>query len=166
MPAGKEFSEFYVLGPNHTFDNIPYNVKVGETYLVYLGIGNHMGSSSYYTSIVKLYNETGPLPNTTLGTLSQTQALYEYKSFVNDEAYWEAPLIFQVKTLTFANNISYLPNITINGLDFTVNKSVEWNSNKTGYYYGLFVELWIFNSTSGVSQYHNRSVNLILNMTR
>jgi len=166
MPAEEKFTELYVLGPNHTFNNIPYNVEVGQTYLVYLGVGNHMGSSSYYTSFIKLRNETEPLPNTALGTPSQLPALYEYKSFVNDEAYWEAPLTFQVKTLTFANNVSYLPSITINGLDFPVNKASEWNSNKTGYYYSIFVELWIFNSTLGVSQYHDRSVNLFLNLTR
>jgi len=56
--------------------------------------------------------------------------------------------------------------ITINGIDLSVNQTSAWNSDKAGYYYDLFVELWIFNSTLGLSQYHNRFVNLELNMTQ
>jgi hypothetical protein len=165
-PADEEFSELYILGPNHTLDYIPFNIKADVTYLVYLGVGNDMGSSCYYTCFVKIGNETALLPNATLGAPSSLPALYEYKSFISDRGTWEAPLTFRVTELTFTNGASQLSNITINGIDFSVNQTSAWNSDKAGYYYNLFVELWIFNSTLGISQYHNRFVDLFLNMTQ
>lgn len=165
-PASQEFSELYILGPNHTFDKIPFNIKANVTYSVYLGVINHMGSYCYYTSFVKLANETQSLPNATLGTPSTLPALYEYKSFISDGATWEAPLTFQVNQLIFHDNASQLAGIIINGIEFPVKQTSVWNADKTGYYYNLFVELWIFNSISETSQYHNRFVSLFLNMTR
>ena len=147
-------------------EDIPFDIKAGVTYSVYLGVVNHLGSSCYYTSFVKLANETQSLPSATLGTPSSLPALYEYKSFISDGATWESPLTFQVNQLTFPDNISKLYGITINGVEFPVNQTSAWNSDKTGYYYNLFVELWIFNSTLGTSQYHNRFVSLVLNMTQ
>jgi uncharacterized membrane protein len=165
-PAGEAFSELYILGPNHTLDDIPFNVKSGATYLLYLGVGNHLGSSSYYRCSVKVRNETGPLPDTVLGIPSPLPTLYEYKFFLRDETYWETPLTFTVNELTLINGVSYLSSVTINGKEVQVNQYSAWNSNKTGYYYGLFVELWNFNADSNALQFHNRTVHLILNMTK
>ena len=165
-PSAERFSELYVLGPNHMLEDIPFNIKTGVTYSVYLGVVNQMGSSCYYTSFLKLGNETQSLPSATFRTSSSLPSLYEYKSFVNDGATWEVPLTFQVNELTFTDETSKFSNIAINGIEFPVNQISSWNSNKTGYYYNLFIELWIFNSASGFSQYHNRFVNLILNMTQ
>jgi uncharacterized membrane protein len=165
-PGSQVFSELYILGPNLTLANIPFNIKADVNYSVNIGVVNHLGSSCYYTSFVKLANETQSLPSLTLGTPSSLPALYEYKSFISDGVTWEAPLTFQVNQLTFNGNTSNLSNININGIDFPVNQTSVWNADKTGYYYTLFVELWIFNSTSLTSQYNNRFVSLILNMTQ
>ena len=165
-PLAERFSELYVLGPNHMLEDIPFNIKTGVKYSVYLGVINHMGSSCYYTSFLKLGNETQSLPSATFRMPSSLPSLYEYKSFVNDGGTWEVPLTFQVNELTFTDETSKFSNIAINGIEFPVNQISAWNSNKTGYYYNLFIELWIFNSASGFSQYHNRFVNLILNMTQ
>jgi len=164
-PASQEFSELYILGPNLTLANLPF-IKANVNYSVYLGEVNHLGSSSYYTAFVKLANETQFLPNATLGTPSSLPALFEYKSFISDGATWETPLTFQVNQLTFIDNTFQLSSITINSVEFPVELTSVWNADKTGYYYNLFVELWIFNSTSGASQYHNRFVSLNLNMTQ
>ena len=166
LPAGQEFSELYILGPNHTFANIPFNIKANVTYLAYLGVGNNMGSPCYYSVFVKLANGTEHLPDSTLGTPSLLPALYQYTLFVGNGATWETPLTFQVNGLSFKNGISYLSRININGVNFPVSQTSAWNSSKAGYYYNLFVELWIFNSTLGISQYHNRFVDLTLNMTQ
>jgi len=165
-PAGQEFSELYILGPNHTFENTPFNIKANVTYSVYLGVVNNMGSSCYYTCFVKVANETESLPDATLGTPSSLPALYEFNTLLSDGGTWEVPLTFQVNELTFADEMSQLSSITINGIEFPVNQISAWNSDNAGYYYNLFVELWIFNSTLGISQYHNRFVNLNLNMTQ
>jgi uncharacterized membrane protein len=165
-PSEQHFSELYVLGPNHVLKDIPFNIKSGVTYSVYLGVVNQMGSTNYYTSYVKLGNDTQLLPNSTTTTPSLIPALYEYKSFIKDGATWEVPLTFQVNQLSFHNNISQLDGVTINGIEFPVKQTSIWNADKTGYYYTLFVELWIFNSTLGTSQYHNRFVSLNFNMTQ
>lgn len=165
-PAGQEFSELYILGPNHTLEYIPFDIKADVTYLVHLGVGNHMGAPCHYTCFVKIGNVTSLLPNATLGVPSSLPALYEYKSFISDGGTWEAPLTFRINELTFADGASQLSNITINGIELSVNQTSAWNSDKEGYYYYLFVELWIFNSTLGISQYHNRFVHLALNMTQ
>jgi len=164
-PAGQEFTELYILGPNHTFDYIPFNINANVTYLVYLGIGNNVGSPCYYTCFVKIGNETQFLPNATLGTASPLPALYEYKSFVGKGGTWEAPLTFQVNNLAFTNGECQLSGMTINGVDYPVSIASAWNSNATGFFYNLFVELWIYNSTLGTIQYNNRYVSLFLNMT-
>ena len=165
-PANQEFSELYILGSNHTFDNIPFNIKADVTYSVYLGVVNHLGSACYYTSLVKIGNENGFLPNSTLGIPSSMPPLYEYKSFLNDGETWEKPLTFRVNEISFTNEASQFSSITINGIKLSTNQVSRWDSTKTGYYYNLFVELWVYNSTIGTMQFNNRYVSLILNMTR
>ena len=86
--------------------------------------------------------------------------------FSADGETWETPLTFQVNELSFADGASQLSGITINGVDFPVNQTSTWNSTNAGYYYYLFVELWLYNSTLGTSQYNNRFVSLVLNMTQ
>jgi hypothetical protein len=165
-PASQAFSEIYILGPSHTFDNLPFNVKADANYSVYLGVVNHLGVSCYYTSFLKISNDSTSLPNATLGTPSNLPELYEYNAFVNDGGTWDVPLTFRVNELTFTDGKSRLSNIDIAGVEFPVNLTSAWDSANAGYYYNLFVELWIFNSTLGVSQYHGRFVSLVLNMTQ
>lgn len=165
-PAGEEFSSLYILGSNRTFDYIPFNIKADVTYLVYLGIGNNMGSPCYYTCFAKIGNDTRLLPNATIQAPSPLPALYEYKSFIDDGSTWESPLTFRVNQLTFNNGASQLSTITINGIALPVSQISTWDSTRTGYYYNLFVELWIYNSTLGTNQYNNRFVSLLLNMTQ
>jgi len=166
LPGGQEFSEIYLLGPNRTLANLPFNIKSGASYLIYLGVGNNMGSSGYYKCFIKIGNETDSLPNTALGVASAQPPLYEYNIFISDGARWEAPLTFQVNRLDFASATSQIFDIDINGIDFPVNKTSAWDSSKTGYYYNLVVELWTFNSTSKIFQFNNRFVSLKLNMTQ
>jgi len=165
-PAGEEFSELYVLGPTHTFSNLPFNVVAGVTYSVYLGVVNHLGSPCYYISFIKIANETESLPSATLGTPSSLPPLYEFDTLLNNGGTWEVPLTFQVNELSFADETCQLSGITVNGMEFPVNQQSAWDSVNNGYYYNFFVELWIFNSTLGTSQYNGRFVDLFLNMTQ
>jgi uncharacterized membrane protein len=164
-PTNQEFSSLYLLGPNHTFDDIPSNIEVGTANLVYLGIINHMGSSEYYTCSLKLGNSSAPLPNATLGLPSSMPTLYEYKSIIKDTATFEVPLTFQVDQLTITNDMSYLSIININGVNYPANLTSAWDANQNGYYYNLIVELAIYNSQTGTIQYNNRYLSLILNVT-
>ncbi len=165
-PAGEQFSDLYILGSNHAIENIPFNIENGVSYSVYLGVDNNLGLSSYYNCLVKFGNYTESRPSFTLGTHSELSALYTYNIMLREGQKWETLLTFRLNNITFSADVSKLSSITINGVDFPINESVFWDSNNSGYYYTLFVELWRFDSTLGQAQYDNRFVCLLLNMTR
>jgi hypothetical protein len=164
LPGGEKFSELWVLGPGHMAEDYPFNVRENESYLVYVGVGNHMGSSTYYVVYVKFRNETEPLPNATAGTPSPLEPLYEYRIFLEDGKSWEAPLNFSFSGVFFFERWSRVRTVRINDVAFGVNKLALWDVNNTGYYYQLFVELWIYNVGFEL-QFHNRFVDRWLNMT-
>jgi uncharacterized membrane protein len=163
--AGERFSELYILGPNRMAEDYPFNVKAGENYKVYLGIGNHMGSSAYYTLYVKLRNQTEPLPNSTDGTPSPLPPVYEYRVLLSDGEVWEVPLNFSFRGLSFHGNSCVVETLSLNGLDLHVGKMVSWDSENKGYYLQLFFELWIYDSNAGGFSFDNRFVGIWLNAT-
>ncbi len=165
-PAGEQFSVIYLLGKNHTFDNVPFNIQAGVPYSLYLGVVNQMGSSQYYTCSVKLGDENSSLPNKTLETPSSLPALYEYKALVSNGATWETPLTFQITNVSFTNNVCELYGIAFNEIQYSINIPLAWDSAHSGYYYNLLVELSSYNSTTGSIQYTNRYVLLALNVTQ
>jgi hypothetical protein len=133
---------------------------------MYINVGNNMGSSSYYTCLVKIANSTDYYPDTSLGKPSELPALYEYKQFVGDGLTSELPLTFQVNGLEVADGVCRLTSISINGVTVPLNETSALNSDGTGFYYAIIVELWIFNSTIGTSVFHNKFVAVPLNMTQ
>jgi uncharacterized membrane protein len=68
--ATERFSELYILGPGKMAEGYASNVRAGETYKIFLRVGNYMGSSAYYALPVKLRSRVEPLPNSTTGTPS------------------------------------------------------------------------------------------------
>ena len=165
LPAGEKFSELYILGPRHMAEDYPFNVTEGVNYLVYVGVGNHMGSSTYYVVYVKFRNETEPLPNATTGTPSVLAPLYAYRLFLRDNETSEFPLTFSFSSVSFSDNQSTVGNLVINGIQHSVSNSVLWDAGYSGYYYQVFVELWIYNVESDAFTFHNRFVSRWLNMT-
>jgi hypothetical protein len=165
LPGGEKFSELWVLGPGHMAENYPFNVRENESYLVYVGVGNHMGSSTYYVVYVKFRNETEPLPNATAGTPSVLAPLYTYRVFIEDNGGGEVSLAFSFSNVSFSGNQSTVGNLVINGVSSSVGKSASWDAVNSVYYYELFMELWIYDPASDVSSFHNRFVALQLNMT-
>jgi hypothetical protein len=165
LPGGEKLSELWVLSPGQTAGDYPFNVTAGVNYLVHVGVGNHMGSSAYYIVYVKFRNETEPLPNSTSGTPSALAPLYEYRVFLGDNDSSEFPLNFSFSDVSFSRNQSTVGSIKINGFQSSIHKPASWDAVNHGYYYELFAELWIYNSTSDGFSYHNRFVSLWLNMT-
>jgi uncharacterized membrane protein len=165
LPGGERFSELYVLGPNHMAEGYPYNVEGNKSYSVVVGVGNHLGASAYYALVVKLKNQAEPLPNSTTSTPSTVSPLFEYRFSVAEGQYWEAPLNFAISQATTSTSSSMIQKFTVNNVGYTVNKVAAWDSNSTTFGYQLFLELYVYNSTLGVMQYHNRFVNLHLNYT-
>jgi hypothetical protein len=166
LPPGQQFSGIYILGSDHTLGNIPFNIKTGVSYVLYLGVNNNLGSAGYYSCNLKLVNESEFLPTGVSVTPSSIPTLFEYKFFLDDGSTWEAPLVFKVDAFNFAENSSEISGVEINGIDYPVNITSTWDSNKTGFYYNLVVELWLFNAPKGISQYNDRFVSLFLNMTQ
>jgi len=163
--GGECFSELWILGPNHMAEDYPFNVVNDTVYNVFLGIGNHMGSSAYYMVYVKFRNQSEPLPNATAGTPSPLSPLYEYRVFLRDGGTWEAPLTFSFSEVSFFNNQSFVESLVINDVVFSVDKLALWDGENNGFYYQVFMELWIYNAGSDDFEFHNRFVSLWLNMT-
>ena len=164
--SGEEkFSELWILGPGHMAEDYPSNVKPNENYLVYLGVGDHLGSPAYYRVYVKFRNQTEPLPDVTAGLPSPIPLLYEYRVFLSNGQASETPLTFSFSDIEIADNRSFVGSLTINNATLNVGKLAEWDAQNTGYYYELFMELWVYNVESNSFQFHNRFVSLRVNLT-
>jgi hypothetical protein len=165
FPSGEQFSELYLLGPGHMAEDYPFNVVAGQNYSVYVGVGNHMGSLAYYVLYVKFGNRNEPLPNVTLGVPSSLQSLYECRAVLEDGKSWEAPLMFSFSEVSFSGNRCRIGALHINGVVFNVGKEGLWDLDNRGFYYQLFVELWMYSATSNTCEFNDRFVGLQLNMT-
>jgi hypothetical protein len=165
LPQGERFSELWLLGPGMMTQDYPFNVTANTNYSVNVGVGNHMGSSVYYDLYVKFRNESETAPNDTAETPSPLPTLYARRAFVQDGENWTDPLDFSFSGISFAGSQSMIHNVTINGMSVNVDKTSSWDSENRGYYYQLFVELWIYNATSDSIQFHDRFVGLWLNAT-
>jgi hypothetical protein len=165
MPVSEQFSELFLLGPEHMAENYPSNIVIGQNYSVYIGAGNHMGASSYYTLYVKLLNQTDVLPNATSQIPNPSVPLYEYRFSMPNGNYWEGPLSFSVNDASISGNQSIINRFTVNGFSFKVNKPGALDSNSTKFSYEFVFELWLYDLTSNSFQYNNRFVDLHLNLT-
>ena len=165
LSGGEAFSELYLLGPEHMAENFPFNIASGQNYSVYVGAGNHMGSSAYYLIYVKFGSSIDLLPNATTGAPSPLQPLFEYRFVLEDGATFESPLSFSVVNASFSSNRSVVKTVDVNGVSFDVDKQVAWDTEQEGFYYRLLVELWSYNSQSNNIEYNSRFVYLQLNLT-
>ncbi len=165
LPGGEQFSELYLLGPNQMAENYPSNIAVGQTYSVYVSVGNNLGSSAYYVLYVKLGNETDPLPNSAFGTPSSLPPLYEYRFSIQNGMNWESPLTFSVSSASISGSNSQVNILLINGNGFNVDKPALWDSNSSAFVYQLVFELWRYNLQYSSIQFDNRFVTLNLNLT-
>lgn len=163
--SGERFSELWLLGPEHKAEDYPFNIHNMTLYRIYVGVGNQLGELTYYAVYVKFRNQTQQLPNFTTSEPSPLPPLYEFHFFLSDEKVWEAPLTFTIENVLLQQNSSLIQNISINGMVFPVNCTSTWGSDRNGFYYQMFFELWLYNMTSSTFQYHNRFVGLRLNMT-
>lgn len=166
LPGGEQFSELYLLNSNGMAENYPYNIVVGQNYSVIVGVGNDLGSSTYYVLYVKFGNQTDQLPDSTSATSSPLAPLYEYRFFVQDGGTWESPLTFSVTDAYVLGNQSMVKTLTVNGLAFGVDKPAAWDVNSTAFSYQIFLELWIYDAQNNSIQFNNRFVSLQLNLTQ
>ncbi len=165
LPQGEQFSELYLLGPQHMAEGYPYNIVPNQNYSIYVDVGNHMGTLAYYVIYVKFQNASDILPDATQGKTSSTQPLYEYRFAVQNGQTVENLLTFSITDTYTSNNQTTIGNIHLNNQDININKPSTWNSTTTTCQYNLLLELWIYNGQSGNIEFNNRYVNLQLNCT-
>jgi hypothetical protein len=163
--SGEHFSELWLLGPDHMAKDYPFNVTIGDEKQIFLGVGNHMGHSVYYVIYVKLRNQAENAPNSTTSTPSSLAPLYEYHAVIPDGETWEAPLTFSLLEGSHIETFFDVTKISINDVVFTGDYVSAWDSESLGFYYQLFFELWIYDSTVSSFKYQNHFVGLWLNVT-
>ena len=161
----ERFPELWILGPNRIAEDYVPNIAADESYQIYVGVRNHLASSAYYAIYVKFRNVTEPLPNATAGTPSPLQPLFKYRVFLQDGGDWEAPVAFSFSEIIISDNQSVVGNMMINNVSFRIDKPTSYDAEKKGYFYQLFIELWLYDIDSDQLVFQNRFVWLWLNMT-
>jgi len=170
-PRTEFFSELWILGSSHMAEDYPFNVSSGQSYRVYLGIGNQLGYCAYYRIEVKFRNESQSMPSS-FGAVedrvpSDLPSLFNVSAFVADQNSWELPVTFGFdyefnETLVQVGFNSMTFNDNVLGMS---GESTGWNATTSRFYGDLIFELWLFNSSSSSFGYHGRFVDLKLNMT-
>lgn len=154
--ASEPFSELWVLSPNHTLEDYPYNITLSEQATFFVGVANHLGRSAYYMVYVKLRNQSQPLPDANTTTPSPVSPLYEFHLFLQDGEMWENSVSFAILNATRANNTAILERVSINDVFFEGNYTADLDAQKHGFFYQLFFELWLYDTSLRTFQYHNR----------
>jgi hypothetical protein len=167
LPRTEFFTELWILGPNRMAEDYPFNISRNQDYGVFLGIGNRLGYCAYYLVEVKFRNLTQSAAHSFNRTPSSLPSLFNITAFVEDEGVWELPLTF---SFDYDYNETVLMvefnSLTLNDATLDIgNCTAVWDSGKEGFFGDLFFELWIYNDAVSGFQYHERFVNLRLNMT-
>jgi len=163
--SGEGFSELWLLGPNHMAEDYPFEIGVDEEYRVFVGVGNHMGCSEYYTVCVKFRNQTEPLPDVSNSEPSPLPSVYEFRFLVVDGEAWESLFTFKLLDVSVQGDSASVSSIAMNGVACSVDSVSMWDAENDGFYYQLFFELWLYNMTSQRFHYHNRFVGIWLKLS-
>jgi hypothetical protein len=169
-PQTEFFTELALLGPEGKAEDLPFNITRGVNYTVSLWVANHLGQCAYYLVEVKFRNQTQSAPDSFNFTASSLPSLYNITAFVADKESLELPLSFSFDYNETCYNAT-LPQVSfssmvLNGAVLGLNGySTVWDQQTSRFYGNLFFELWIHNDTVNAFMYHERYVDLKLNMT-
>lgn len=106
-----------------------------------------------------------PLPNSTDGMPSLLSALYEYRVVLEDGGVWEVPVDFSFRDISLSGGGCRVEGLSLGGRDLVVDKTVVWDSENSGYFSELLLELWIYDAEERAFLFHDRFVAIWLNMT-
>jgi hypothetical protein len=166
-PQTEFFTELWLLGPEQKAENYPFNITRNENYGVFLGIGNNLGQFTYYVVEVKFRNESMSAPDSFDRTPSNEPSLFSMTVFVADKEVLERRLTFSFD-YGFDQALSRVEfnSLTLNGVTLNLHGlTSEWNATTSRFYGNLIFELWIYIDSIGSFTYHERFVDLKLNMT-
>ena len=165
-PQTEFFTEVWILDSNHKMDNVPFNVKSGESCSVYIDLSNHLGKLSYYQVQVKLRNQYEPGPDSLNQTPSSQPALYKIDTYVADNETWELPVSFSLNFVVESETgwRALLNSMVFNGETVALHGyQVLANANQQRLV-NLYFEVWLYDEASGAFKYHERFVGLWLNL--
>ena len=170
-PRTEFFSEMWVLGSGNMAEDYPFNLSSGQSYRVYLGVGNQLGYCAYYRVEVKFRNESQSMPSS-FGPVedrvpSSLPSLFNVSAFVADQNNWTLPVTFGFDYVYDSNaSVVGFNNMAFNGNVLGMSgESTGWNATTSRFYGDLIFELWLYNSSTSTFGYHGRFVDLKLNMT-
>jgi uncharacterized membrane protein len=166
-PQTNYFTEFWVLGAYHNA-TYHYNIIAGQNYPLFLDISNQLGNCAYYVIQVKFRNQTQSAPDSFNRTSSNQAPLGNITFFAADKLTVEIPVdfSFNYKINNLNSSVMDMQNVIINGEPFSLNAtSITRDPSRGGFFGNLFFELWFFNDTANILQYHQRYVGFWLNMT-
>lgn len=161
--ASEDFVELWLLGSDHMIQNYPVDVETDQTNTFYLGVNNRMGSPEHYKIAIKMRTPTQALSDES-GVPSSLPVLNEYRVFLDNNDAWESTVTFQVKDVSENGETLSAGTIRINGLDFPVDASTNWDSEDKAYYFQLFFELWQYDTTVKDFVYTDQFVYIWLNV--
>jgi len=165
LPVRERFSELWIVGAGQEAKDYPFKVTVNETYNFYLGVGNYMGYLELYRVDIKFGNQSDPFPDIASGNPSGLNTSYEYHVALRNGEHWNDSLEFSISKASLEQNVLLVNELEINGYTFDVEKTAIWSSQDEGYIYRIFVELWIYDDSLNAFAFHNRFVDVALNVT-
>ncbi len=166
LPSTEErFSELWILGPNHTAEDYPFNITLNQSNSVFVGVANHLGVLSYYSIYVKFRNQTQSLPNATASEPSSLPPLYEFRTVIRDNETWEKRVDFTILDASSNNDTMQVNRLLIDGEIITLNSVANFDTERNGFYYELLFELWLYDPQMGSLTFNNRFVWNWLNIT-
>ncbi len=160
----KPFSEMWLLGPEHTAENYPYNITFNEDYAVYLGVQNRLNEDTEYSIRIKLCANDQQLPNSSISKFSPLPSIEEFDFSLADEESWEIRLDFALDYYLVQQNLTRIENFKIEGITFPINQNLILDSNQDGFNVFLLFELWSKNETDAIFEYTNQYLQLILKL--
>lgn len=161
----ENYSEFWLFGPDHMAEGYPCNVKAGELYRIFVGVGNQMGISEYYLIYVKFGNSTNILPDVDSSFASSLSPLSEFRFIIADNGVWERAVDFGFEGLVIEDDVLHVGSVVVNGVRFPVEVTADWNIERGGYYFQLFFELWRYDVEAGGFRFDDSFVGLWLKVT-
>jgi len=158
----EQFSEIYVLAPNGMAEGYDYLLEPNEDLFLVVGVGNHMGSKKQYLVSGKIC-EQNYVPNSI--TPSNRSQFFQNQVSLEDEEQNEFPVTFRLLQVDKLDDSVYISIISVNNEIVTVNSTSSWDSEKMGFLFQLFFELWIYDDSISDFTYDNRFVKLWINVS-
>lgn len=161
-----QFTELWLLGPDHLAGNFPFNVKASEVYEIFVNVVNNMHGSEYYLVQVKFRSFTQCIADQVADSQpSSLSPLYEFRFSVATENRWESPVNFGFEGVSFGEDTATVRDLVVNDIVFPVDASTRWDSEANCFCFQLFFELWRYDVALQSFKFDNRYVGIWLNMT-